>query len=228
MITYEIDNLNGDSHLPLFHRFSGQSNAQPAYVQLDEDGEVSADYSSFVGNAVTPEVYCLRTLQWDVDAKIRGSVLSEFLLSDVLAGLFQQVYEGHSVELVNGRLQGTLDEEASEAYEEIEDLLRNLADEGNSSNQKDVWLVDDFLFASNRLWDVWQEGSLADAVVASKQDAAAQDVHLDGDVADCLLDEAQRLFELDDYGLSADHLDALLRAGRVTQKQVDEYIDSSD
>lgn len=45
-ITLKIDNLRSGDLAPLYCRYADQTTAQDAYIEIDEDGDVSADYVS--------------------------------------------------------------------------------------------------------------------------------------------------------------------------------------
>ena len=51
-ITLNLDNLLGDDRAPLYLKYPRQTNAQPAYVMLDEDGNASAYASGEIGNEI--------------------------------------------------------------------------------------------------------------------------------------------------------------------------------
>jgi len=77
MITYKLDNLSERD--ALFRQFPRQYDVQPAYVQMDEDGIVSAYYSGEIGYSVPSYVWHNRTLRWRVHPSTDGHALRDLL-----------------------------------------------------------------------------------------------------------------------------------------------------
>ncbi len=225
MISYSLDNLRCTSELPLYFRYPSQIYPQSAFVQMDEDGDISATYSTEIGNAVSSEIWHKKTLCWYVDSEITGDVLADFLESDEIGELLQRVHDGHSVEWVNGNQVGILDEDALEAFEEIESLLLELANDDSGETTKDVWPVDEFLFCSNGLFQSWSNGLLSKAVAEAKADAKNQNIYLDGDIKESLLESALSYVVDNQAGLTFEHLEALVESGKIDQEQADNYAD---
>lgn len=215
-INLQLDNL-ADNLAPLYHRYPGQTGPQPAYVQLDEDGDVTADWSGEIGNAVPMHVWHGRTLRWGVSESVRCDVLAELLRGDALP-LLERIYAGHSVEWNGHNHVGRLDNDAQEASDALERMLADLSGE---AHQAQVWDVGDWLQCS--LDQVWTDQPLADAAEAVDADAAAQGAVLEGDTAEALLDMAERMLDTGRDGLTAAHIAALVEAGRITQDDADEY-----
>ena len=222
MITYSIDNLTAEDSCPLFYRYPTQINAQPAYVQMDEEGDITTGYNTEIGNGATPDVWYKCTLRWNVAPEIKGESLATLLESDEANELFLAVWNGHSIEHKNGNRVGVLDEEASDASDEIQSLLDELSNH-SSGDSANVWDVSEFLFSSNKLLDVWKSGPVAIAVAKIKADALSQDVYIDGNISKCLLEEAFRYVDEELEGLTADHLDELVRHKYLVQDLADKY-----
>lgn len=69
-ITIHTDTLRGHA-APLYHQYPQQSQPQPAYIEITEDGDVSAGYSGEIGGAVPMAVWHHRTLRVPVHAAMR-------------------------------------------------------------------------------------------------------------------------------------------------------------
>ena len=203
---------------PLFHRYPQQTEPQPAYVQLDEVGDVTAGHSGEIGGGAPAHVWHGRTLRWSVPASVRGDVLADLLAGDALP-LLQRVHAGHSVQWDGNNHCGALDDDARTASDELAALLSGLEDEGDIAP---VWGVADWLFTACTLLDHWHTQPLADAVAEIEAVARSERVALDGDITRCLLDWAERAFdEAGADSLTPVHLAELVAAGRITQEQAD-------
>lgn len=221
-ITLSLDNLRGEI-APLYHRYPNQTNAQDAYVEMTEDGEVSADYSGEIGNGMPMSVWHGCTLRWSVPSDVRGNELADLLGTDEAIALLERIYAGHSVEWDGSNHTGGLDDDAQAASEALQDLLNDNLNTGNDG--AGVWGVRDWIDAAGlRAW--WEDGqSLADAVTKIEDEAESEQVHLDGDIEAELLDWAYSYWERDEPGLSRDHLDALIEDGRITDEEAQDYLD---
>lgn len=203
---------------PLFYRYPRQTAPQPAYVQLDEAGDVTAGHSGEIGGGVPAHVWHGRALRWSVPASVRGDVLADLLAGDALP-LLQRVHAGHSVQWDGNNHRGDLDDDARAASDELSALLSDLHDEADNVP---VWDVADWLFSNCTLPDHWHNQPLADAVAEIEAEARSERVALDGDIARCLLDWAERSFdEGGNDSLTPVHLAELVAAGRITQDQAD-------
>lgn len=203
---------------PLYYRYPGQINPQPAHIEMDEDGEVSASWDGSTGG--TPaHVWHGRTLRWAVPANMRGIAVADLLEGQALP-LLQRVRAGHSVDWDGSNHRGHLTDDARDASEALESLCYQLQDE--QADMAPVWDVGDWLFTSCSLDQHWHHQPLADAVATIEADAQREGVTLVGDVAECLLSDAESKFdEGGGDGLTAAHLAALVQSGRIAQDQAD-------
>lgn len=217
-ITLNIENLLGDDPAPLYERYRGQNNAQPAYVELDEDGEVSAYSSGEVGNGVPMRVWNRRSLRCPVPASIKGSALASLLQGEALP-LLERIHAGHSVEWDGSNRVGLLDSDAVIARDHLDALFDSLDEDADCVS---VWDVGDWLFTGCSLRDHWADQSLKEAVEALESMAERDGVYLDGYIRTCLLRQAEAEFDEDgDDRLTATHLAELVADGRITQAQAD-------
>jgi len=225
-IKFSLGNLLTGALAPLYCKYPNQCNPQPAFVEMDEDGEVSADYSADSGG--TPShVWHNRTLRWAVPSEVNGKTLADLLQGDEVRGLLERIHAGHSVDWDGSNHRGTLDDAAQDASYDLERRLERLAEDPTDLDQ--VWSVGDWLFSNGSLAQHWEAQSLDEAVAEIESAADGESVSLDGDVRECLLDKALRMFdEGGDDGLNATHLVALVAANRITQEQADARNIASD
>lgn len=116
-----------DGIAPVYEKYDREFQAQPAYIRMDEDGEIDAWVNGEIGNAVPASIWNGRTLTWRVPSDVRGDALLAFVKEH--QGLFERVYLGHEVDFDGNNHVGKLDEDAQEASEEIEQAAESLCDE---------------------------------------------------------------------------------------------------
>lgn len=211
MLKFNLDNLTDGA--PLYCRYDGQINPQPAYVYLDADGTVTAEYSN---GGWSPAEAERRLLSWSVSPRSGGQPLSAALQSDPIKGLLERVHAGHMIE----GLRGHLSDDAQDASDQLRDALYYL------DIDAPIWDVEDWLDAGgqNTIADVWPTTKTLDEADAENRHAAAADeIILNGSCRDALLSWAKRALRDDVPGLGQVHFDALLKAGVATQEQIDLY-----
>ena len=116
---------------------------------------------------------------------------------------------------------------AEAASDTLAELLEETF-EGDTTNRVSVWDMDEWLFSSNSLRNLWSGRPLAEAVaeLEAEIEREAEDNEVNGDVTTALLDRAAHEFDDDgDDDLDAHHLAALVEAGRITQAQADARAD---
>jgi hypothetical protein len=221
-ITIDTTNLRGET-APLYHRYPNQTQSQPAYIEIDEDGNVGADFAGKIGNAQTFAVWHRRTLQWNVRPEVRGDLLADFLESPEIVALLERVHAGHSVEWDGNNHVGRLDDDAHEALDAVEEAIQDqlYGDDGCVA----VYGVAEWLFDNGSLADCWTDQPLATAVSEVEAGAQSEGAHLDGDVEYALLDEAEHLFDRQPDRLNRVHVDALLADGRISAEDAAEWIE---
>lgn len=220
-IIIHTDTLRGHA-APLYHQYPQQSQPQPAYITITEDGDVSTGYSGEVGGAVPMAVWHHRTLRVPVHAAMRGDALADLLESAEARALLERIHAGHSIEWDGSNHVGRLTDDATAALDELTTLVRDAGED--TSMLAEVWTADAWLWAANELLDVWPVGETLDAAVERLEaEAADADVVIDGDIRQSLLDMAARMHEQGEDGLSREHLDALVDAGRITRADADAY-----
>lgn len=218
-IIIHTDNLRG--HVaPLYRRYPQQSQPQPAYITITEDGDVSAGHSGEVGDAVPMAVWHHRTLRVPVHAAMLGDALADLLESAEARALLERIHAGHSIEWDGSNHVGRLSDDARAALDDLHTLVRDAGED--TSMLAEVWTADAWLGTANDLLDVWPAGEPLDAAVKRLEDlAAGAGVVIDGDIRESLLDVAARMHERGEDGLSREHLDALVKADRITRTDAD-------
>lgn len=218
----DLHNLRDDI-APLYLRYEGQVNAQPAFVELDEDGEISTAIGADSGCGMA--FWHRRTLQWRVPSDVSGAAMIAFLQSDEARTLLERVHAGHTVEWDGNNHVGRLSGDAREASEEFAALVdRELQTE---TARVSVWRAGDWLFASgnNSLSDVWPSGQSLDEAEAELEASAKRDgCYLDGDVRDELVAKARQMLDAEEPGLTAEQLAALVAEGEADADDVAEYL----
>ena len=122
-----IDNL--DDKAPLYFQYPQQCHTQPAYIALDcrGEGELSADYSGEIGNAVPIYIWNDLAIRWPIPAETGGlSLQALFEDADFLA-ICQRIVDGFEEVWDGSNFVGRFDEDAESAKEEAEAMIsRNL------------------------------------------------------------------------------------------------------
>lgn len=220
--TLDLHSLRDDI-APLYLRYEGQINAQPAFVELDEEGEISTAIGADSGCGMA--VWHRRTLQWRVPSDVSGPAMIAFLESDDARSLLERVHAGHTVEWNGNNHVGRLNDEAREASDEFAALVdRELHTE---TARVAVWRAGDWLFASgnNSLCDVWPAGQSLDEAEAELEAGAKRDgCYLDGDVRDELVAKARQMLDAEEPGLTAEQLAALVADGEADADDVSAYM----
>jgi hypothetical protein len=219
MPTNIINIFTSKTLCPLYYRYPYQLKAQTAYIQLTEDGDITSGYSTEIGNGETPDVRHRCTIRWYVAPEISGKSLVTILESDEFHELYLKVWNGHSIEFDNiGNRIGILDDEAREADKEIKKLISELCD-----CVVEIWPVDEYIFSSNNLLGLWRSGPASISVAKIKASALSQNIHIDGNVLHCLLQEAMDYVHELVPGLTGYHLDELIRNEYIDQNSADKY-----
>jgi hypothetical protein len=218
-IRYFAENLEGKA-APLFHQYPGQNGPQGAYIELDEDGVVSADWNGEIGGAIPFHVYHGRTRWYSIHNRWSGDGLIDFLQSDEIRGLLARIHAGHSIDWDGNNMTGRLTEDAIDAEEELTRILDE--DEGDI----EVWGGYDYLFSNLSFRNVWSSDEDLEEV-AENWFAGAEDnnIVIPGgleEIQDALLEEARLLIENRAFDrVHPQALQALLAKGWIDQADVD-------
>lgn len=196
--------LPQEGNAPLFYQYDGQLQPQPAYLELDEDGNVRFDYSGEIGGGVPMKVWLNRTLRFSVTPYLSRAAALELLDNPEIIALLERIHAGHSVEWDGNNHVGQLTEDAQEAEMELQESLQTL----DSDPESQVWDAHDWVFAngSNSLYDVWPKDEPFDeACKRLEEEAEEEGVTLKGTVSDAII---QYLEGEDQDELEGEHLKA--------------------
>lgn len=222
-ITINTDNLQGKL-APLYHRLYGQHRPQPAYVYLDEEGNVRADYCGLIGGGQPMEVWLGRTLRWSVNPEVNGDHLAELLESDEVRALLERVHAGHSVEWNGSNYVGRLTDDARAASDELERIFEDETHNGDSGG---VWEASEWI-APASADDILKEGeSLDDAAERLVEEAESDRVAIE-DGKDGMREAIERrlghMLQRNIPGLRHHHLTALRSLG-WSDEDIVEYVE---
>ena len=95
-IALDLGNLDQD-RIALYQRFGDRVDPQPAYVDIDENGSVTADYDGELGGEILAQVRHRLTLRVPVAAEVECGDLAAYLRGAALP-LLQAIDNGHSVQ----------------------------------------------------------------------------------------------------------------------------------
>jgi hypothetical protein len=225
-ITLNVASLR-DERAPLSHTYHSQINPQPAYVEMTEGGEVSADWSGEIGNSTPAYVWHGRTLQFAVQHNISGEALADYLESDEGRARMQAIHDGHDVQWDGSNYCGRLNDEAQAAVERLEADLAGL-------DTVEIYTAAEW-FENSPLLELWSSGTAAAAAKTLRDET---DINIDAhqhlnasviDIEEYLIELAAGLADAslryDEAMINNAHLDALIDAGRVTDDEATELRD---
>lgn len=202
----DLENLSSGAPAPLYKRYATQTGAQSAFVELDERGTVTADWSGVIGNAVPMTVWNGRTLRFRVSPRVRGADLRSYLEGDG-RGLLARIHGGHDVAWDGSNNRGRLSEDAEEASAQLEADLAEI-------EEVEVWGVEEWLFGAESLPEVWSGQPLEELARSLEEEARRDGLQLDGEVKKALLCRAKELVEEEcDDGLTRQVVRTLVREG---------------
>lgn len=111
---------------PLFCQFDGQCQPQPAYLQLNANGYVFADYSGDTGGGVPASVWHGVDRRIALRPTVSGKALREYLGSEEFRALLDRYYAGAGDKWDGSNFVGTASDDALEALNQIEQDADNL------------------------------------------------------------------------------------------------------
>ena len=218
-----------DGIAPVYEKYDREFQAQPAYIRMDEDGEIDAWVNGEIGNAVPASIWNGRTLTWRVPSNVRGDALLAFVKEH--QGLFERVYLGHEVDFDGNNHVGKLDEDAQEASEEIEQAAESLCDETIDVCPMTEWMRAE---GSNKLRDLWAADQSLEAAAEEAEESARDSLSngvwvTDPQAARCeLLEWAHDEFRDHPERLEKAHFEALIAEGTITREDAQEVIDEEE
>ena len=224
--TIDVSSFEGIA--PVYEQYDGQYQPQPAFIRMDEDGEIDAWVNGEI-NGTPMRVWHGRTLTWRVPSNVRGDALLAFVKEH--QPLFERVYLGHEVDWDGNNHVGKLDEDAQDANEEIEQAADALHDE-----TVDVCSMEEWMRAggNNKLADMWADGQSIEEA-AQEAEESARDALSDGawikdpsSAKDDLLEWAHDEMRNHPQRLSKTHFEGLIAEGQITREEAQEVIDDEE
>lgn len=224
-----IDEPSFEGIAPVYEKYDSEFQAQPAYIRMDEGGEIDAWVNGEIGNAVPAFILNGRTLTWHVPSNVRGDALLAFVQEH--RSLFERVYLGHDVAWDGNNHVGKLDADAQEASEEIETKTESLHEETVGVCSMAEWMRAD---GNNKLRDLWAADQSLETA-AEEAEESARDSLSDGvwvtdpQAARCeLLEWAHDEFRSNPERLEKTHFEALIAEGTITREDAQEVIDEEE
>jgi len=212
MTTQKITFDASGDRFPVYAKYVGQHQPQPAYIELNtRTGELAADYSREIGNAVPMTVYHNIDLRWNIPATAKAYTIDNAI--DCLIDLFQIVLDGHSEYWDGNNYVGQLTDDASAASEKIQRELDAMMqdDEGGLIESLAEWIepqpfpaegqsVEDFAaeVASSDGDDGWyfEHGYTDEEMLSELSDVWAEMLYAGKDIPEVV---ARHLMRLDTY-----------------------------
>ncbi|MGR5451424.1 hypothetical protein ACP3V3_17030 [Vibrio sp. PNB22_3_1] len=130
-----IFSYSDEDALPLYHHYALQHQPQLAYITLDiATGEVDADYTREIGNAIPVSVWRRCILRFTISPQLRASAIHN-LIEDHL-NHFQNILNGAEIAWENSNQVGIFTHKASLLIEQLDFRLED------KSNQLAVTVID--------------------------------------------------------------------------------------
>ncbi len=190
-MSINIDTSNLIGKAPLYCKYPGQTHEQPAYIEMDEDGNVSADYSGEIGNAVTAYVWHKRTIRWSICAAANGDALADFLRRDDVVALFERVHAGHAVEWDGSNHTGSLDDDAQSASDELQEMINRTFGPYDDGYCVQVWDAETWIENAFSIHDLIASGSVT-AYASVMEPDESDNVLVDGSLRRAVAEMAAR------------------------------------
>lgn len=207
---------------PVYCKYDRQAEPQPAFIELNiESGAVNTGYSGEIGNAVPASVWHGIDRRYRIAPAITGKALAEFLAAAEFQALAQRIVAGSEVVWDGNNHVSRLDDDAKAAEEALESLV-----ERELFQTDELALVWDAeaLFAACSLFDHWpKDKALADAVKEIEEAAKSENAHLDVDLDDALLAEAESYLNHRPGELGEVHIATLVNRCRMTEEDAAEW-----
>lgn len=143
----------------LYAHFAGQMRAQPAYLYIDAQGVVTADYTS--GDGTPMDVWHGVCLRYSVPADVSVSDLHAYVADGRGRELLDQIHAGHSVEWDGGNRVGQLTSTALAAGQQLSQDLDQLDRQPVYSIREQIEAERDHLSAGAFLVELLRHGSAA-------------------------------------------------------------------
>lgn len=209
-ITTDLNELRS-SVAPVYSKYDGQMQPQPAYIEMDiRSGAVSVDYSGEIGSAVPADVWHGLIRRYPINPQFSGSALAELLEDDELTSKLNAILAATEEVHDGSNYVGRISEAGVELEYSLEEWLKECFTEHSAAT---IWEADDLLIAGGL--EVWwtAEQTLEEAVAELKAAAVSEGASLEVDPEQFLLDVAGRDAQHDITSVSKHQLDALIADG---------------
>jgi hypothetical protein len=215
-ITVKNDNLTGKT--PVFFKYPRQFQAQPAFIELDcrRNGELSADYTGEIGNAVPVYLWNRLAVRWSIEPETTGESLERLFSDEKFLNICQTIVDGFEEKWNGSNFVGVYNEDAEAGIELAESIVEE------SLTHCEMFEVEEWLFANCSLNDHWESQPIVDAV--STLEACVEDSQaIDGDFETALIQKAKEIFGDDPGSLTEVHVAELLARGEITEEEAIEW-----
>lgn len=207
-----------DQVAPLFEKYSGQNEAQPAYIELDcEDATLSAGTNSEIGSAVPLKVFHGQVQRFNIAPNLSSEAINSLL--EEVKPLAERIIDGYRSHWNGNNEVARFSDDAHAASTELAEACTFASE--TPSNLVEVISAEDLCYSSS-FSDVWPDGkSLEEA--AQELSSSMPNVCISGEIEECLLDRAeQQLNENGVESLGDFHRRALVDDGRVEPGDVED------
>lgn len=137
----DLDELRAKA-APVYRSYPQQTSAQPAFIEMDEDGAVGVDWDGIIGGGVPMDVWHRQTQRWSIPNTLTGAALADFLGREDVQALLYRIHAGHSVEWDGSNHVGRLTQDAVDASYALERLCETTWDEDEHAR---IWPCAEFL-----------------------------------------------------------------------------------
>jgi hypothetical protein len=134
-------NASEKSQFPVYCKYPQQCEPQPAFITLNlENGDLDADYSGEIGNAVTSRVWHNIVLRFAINPESTADQVEKIINDNSEA--FQKILDGSEVVWDGNNNVGRLNEEAKAIREQLDDYGNGFCcdQEGGMIDDLGVWL----------------------------------------------------------------------------------------
>jgi hypothetical protein len=162
--------------VPLYCQYPGQTEPQPAYLQIDDDGAITLDYSGEIGNAVPADVWHGLVSRHPISELLSADQCAAVLVDATVVALAARVHAGRSSVWDGNNYVGRLTDDAEQATEQLDDYLAEI-DGDLLAQEVDEWLQN------------YTPTGAENEAETLEAEAVAEGIALIGDVADWLLNK---------------------------------------
>lgn len=215
-ITVKTENLN--ETCPVYCQYQGQHQPQPAYIELDcrAGGELEADYSGEIGNAVPMYYWHNLAVRWGIPAETTGTSLQTLFSDSDFLACCQSIVDGFDDRWDGSNWVGTYTENAQAAIEEAERIITAAIESAEVSS------AEEWLFSSCSLREHWDRQPIAEAV-AELEGYIESNWMIDGDLEEALIDRAMSDYEYHPDRLTETHIAELVAREKITALDATEW-----